>query len=313
MTDAPLVSIITPYLNSEKFMEETVESVIAQTYENWELLLVDDGSSDGSPAIALQYAKRYPGKVRYLEHGQRRNLGQSASRNLGIRHARGSYVAFLDADDVYLPQKLERQVAILEAHPEAGMVYGASYYWYSWSGNPRQSRWDRKAPLGVRPEALYSPPTLLAKYLRHGGVVPCICGLMLRRQVAEDIGGFEDVIHRMYEDQVLLAKICLAVPVYVESGCWDKYRQHIDSTSQQAISARQYHPSEPNQSRLAYLLWLENYISARNIQYPALWEALHDAMWPYRHPRLYELTSPIRWLTHKMQRVTRRIRRLTGK
>ena len=107
MKNKPLVSCITIFFNAEKFFEEAIESVFVQTYKNWELLLVDDGSTDGSTTIARNYAEHYPEKVCYLEHEGHQNRGMSASRNLGIRHAKGDYVALLDADDIWLPQKLE--------------------------------------------------------------------------------------------------------------------------------------------------------------------------------------------------------------
>src|SRR5215207_11709928 len=110
MTSKLLVSSVMIFLNAEKFIEEAIESVFAQTYDNSELLLVDDGSTDDSTQIALRYAERDPEKVRYLEHPGHRNRGMSASRNLGVSHAEGEYVAFLDADDVWLPYKLQRQV-----------------------------------------------------------------------------------------------------------------------------------------------------------------------------------------------------------
>jgi glycosyltransferase involved in cell wall biosynthesis len=127
----PLVSGIIIFLNAERFIQEAIESVFAQAYAAWELLLVDDGSTDGSTAIARRYAAQHPGRVRYLEHPGHRNHGISASRNLGIRNAKGAYIALLDADDVWLPYKLERQVAILDSQPEASMVYGSTQYWYS--------------------------------------------------------------------------------------------------------------------------------------------------------------------------------------
>src|SRR5678816_2796983 len=95
-----------------------------RTYSDWELLLVDDGSIDRSTAIAKEYRDRYPEQVRYFEHASHSNRGKSTSRNLGLEKATGRYIAFLDADDVFLPQKLERQVALLKANPDAGMVYG---------------------------------------------------------------------------------------------------------------------------------------------------------------------------------------------
>src|SRR5918994_2063107 len=105
MSGKSLVSCIVIFLDEERFIEEAIKSVFAQTYENWELLLVDDGSTDGSTQIALRYAERHPGKVRYLEHPGHQNRGMSASRNLGISQAKGEYVALLDADDVWLPHK----------------------------------------------------------------------------------------------------------------------------------------------------------------------------------------------------------------
>src|SRR5690349_15096946 len=136
MTTEPLVSIITPFLNTEKFFEECIESVLQQTYRNWELLLVDDGSSDRSTEIALAYAAKYPGKILYREHENHQNRGASASRNVGIQTSTGAYIAFLDSDDIYLPHKLQDQVALLNGQPTAGMLYAGTEYWYSWSNLP---------------------------------------------------------------------------------------------------------------------------------------------------------------------------------
>src|SRR4051794_9610371 len=116
MNRRPQVSAIIIFLNAERFIAEAIESVFAQTYDDWELLLVDDGSTDAGTTIARQCAERYPGRVRYLEHEGHRNRDMPATRNLGIRNAHGPYIAFLDADDVWLPHKLEQQVAILESH-----------------------------------------------------------------------------------------------------------------------------------------------------------------------------------------------------
>src|SRR5689334_21837766 len=124
MNEQSLVSIIIPFLNAERFIEDAIESVRAQSYDAWELLLVDDGSTDSSTRLAQRYAQQHPQKVRYLQHDRHQNRGLSASRNLGISEARGEFIAFLDADDVWLPHKLARQRAILDSQPEAAMVYG---------------------------------------------------------------------------------------------------------------------------------------------------------------------------------------------
>ena len=84
MKNKPLVTVITIFLNAERFIEEAIESVLAQSYAEWELLLVDDGSTDASTEIALRYAEQYPQKVRYFQHTEHENHGISASQNLGI-------------------------------------------------------------------------------------------------------------------------------------------------------------------------------------------------------------------------------------
>ena len=109
----PLVSVIMPFLNAAPFLEEAIESVRAQTYANWELLLCDDGSTDGSSEIARRYASLDPSRIRHLTHDDGATHGASAARNLGLRRVRGELVALLDGDDVWLPHKLEEQVAIM--------------------------------------------------------------------------------------------------------------------------------------------------------------------------------------------------------
>src|SRR5215208_465500 len=107
-TKSPRVSAIVIFLNAGPFFEEAIESILVQDYDDWELLLVDDGSTDGSTEIARRYADGDPSRIRYLTHPGGENRGMSASRNLGVRQARGEYVAFLDADDTWLQGKLTR-------------------------------------------------------------------------------------------------------------------------------------------------------------------------------------------------------------
>ena len=104
---APLISCIVPVYNGERFLSQTLDSVLGQTYRPLEVLLSDDGSTDGTPQIAARYSKR----IRYLTHA---NTGPGAARNRGLRLARGDFVALLDADDLWHPEKLERQMAQFE-------------------------------------------------------------------------------------------------------------------------------------------------------------------------------------------------------
>ena len=195
------------FWEAETFLDEAIRSVFAQTYDAWELLLVDDGSTDTSTETAKRYARQYPARVRYLQHEGHENRGMSASRNLGIRCAQGEYVAFLDADDVWLPPKLEQQVAILEANPDAEMVYGRTEIWYSWTGKPQDSRRDRMLPLGVPADTLVHPPTLFLLLLRNKVQTPTTCNAIMRRRLFDKVGGFEESFRGMYEDQALFAKV----------------------------------------------------------------------------------------------------------
>jgi glycosyltransferase involved in cell wall biosynthesis len=270
MSNRPLVSVVIPFYNTTpQLMQEAIASVLTQSFGDWEILLVDDGSIGESAEVGREHAARYPQKVRYLEHENHRNLGLSASRNLAIRHAEGEYIAFLDADDVWLPQKLEQQVALLNAHPEAAMLYGNSLYWYSWTGRPEDVGRDFMPRLGVQSDTLVRPPRLLPLYLQGGAAVPCPCSVLVRHRTIEEVGGFEEAFTTLYEDQVFYAKIALAAPVFVAAACWDRYRQHSASMCATAEEA-----GKSRSSRLTFLNWLATYLSERGIEDAAVWQAL---------------------------------------
>lgn len=283
MIKKPLVSGVIIFLNGANFLQEAIESVLAQTYDHWELLLVDDGSTDQSTEIALRYAAQHPGKIRYLEHNGHRNLGKSSSRNLGLRHAKGEYIAFLDHDDIWLPNKLEDQVNILESRPEAGMMYGRTRYWHSWTGRPEDRKRDGFTTLGIQPNTLVVPPHLVTLFLRDERTLASTCSLLVRREIVERIGGFEETFRDQYEDVVFLAKIYLESPVFVSGGCWDCYRQHPDNSCSIAIRTGQWHPKRPNPSREMFLEWLEQYISKKGSTDAKLLETLMTALRSCRH------------------------------
>ena len=281
-----LVSSIIIFLNAERFIEEAIESIFAQSYPKWELLLVDDGSTDRSRDIALNYARKYPGKVSYLEHPNHQNRGMSAARNLGLKHAQGEYIAFLDADDVWLPEKLEQQVAIMDEHPEAGMVYGKIFWWYGWTGKPEDLRLDFLRNILLVPNKLYYPPQLCTLFLEDKIRPPGMgCNPLIRKELFTRIGYYEEGFRGMYEDIVMFSKIVLNAPVYVSDRYWAKYRQHADSCS--SIN----HDFSKNidkicSSRLKYLNWLQRYIDRQNIKHVRISIAILKELWFYRYPSL---------------------------
>ena len=121
-----MVSIITPVYNAENYIIQTVESVAAQTYRDWELLLVDDCSSDRSVERISEYIRQHPAlRIRLLR--QKENAGAAAARNRGVKEAEGRFIAFLDADDLWFPEKLERQMRFMEENA-AGFSFTAYHF-----------------------------------------------------------------------------------------------------------------------------------------------------------------------------------------
>mgnify|MGYP003289439120 FL=1 len=118
-----MISIVTPVYNAAAFIRQTMEMVQAQTYTDWELILVDDGSKDNSCEVIEAYLKEKPDeRIRLIKKGK--NEGAALSRNRGIKEAKGRYIAFLDADDVWLCHKLQRQMEFMKEE-EAGFVFSA--------------------------------------------------------------------------------------------------------------------------------------------------------------------------------------------
>ena len=292
----PLVSAVIVFFNEERFIDEAVQSVLSQRYPHWELLLVDDGSSDSGTQIALAYADRFPHQVRYLCHAGRQNRGISASRNLGMQNARGVYLSYLDGDDALFPQAFAEQVDILEARPDVAMVYGPIQWWSSWTGDVEDLGRDCIEELGVPPEGLIAPPRLLPLFLRDKAAVPS--GIMVRRVIAMQTGGFEDEFRGEYEDQVFCAKVALKFPIFAAGRCWYRYRQHPDSMVASALRS-----GETDASRQHFLDWLSSYLAAQGHTSRSLWRALRLERLRFTHPTLF----------HLMRRYERRLDQIAGR
>jgi len=114
--DKPLVSIVTPSYNSTKFIPATIESVLSQTYQNWEMLIVDDCSKDESRKVIREYSEK-DDRIKLIELTE--NSGAAVARNTAIKAAKGKYIAFLDSDDLWVPTKLEKQIEFMEINDYA--------------------------------------------------------------------------------------------------------------------------------------------------------------------------------------------------
>jgi glycosyltransferase involved in cell wall biosynthesis len=169
---SPRVSVVIPLYNCEQHIGETIESVLAQTFRDYEIIVIDDGSTDGSAGIV----RRFGSAVRYVYQP---NTGVAAVTNRGVLLSQGELIAFLDNDDVWLPAKLERQVAFLDQHPACGFV-NCDMQYVSESG-VRMDRYLKGMNLGEAYVRLF----------QNGYVIMC-SAVMVRRSVYDQAGGFDE-------------------------------------------------------------------------------------------------------------------------
>lgn len=266
-----LVSVIVPFFNREKFLAETIESVLAQTYRNWELILIDDGSTDESARIARNFVEKYPHKIFLCAHENGKNRGASSSRNLGIKNAKGDFLTFLDSDDVFLPGALETEISAFLENPAADVVCGTLRYWFSWTTKRDEKERDFTVNLGLPTEKLYAPPQLLIHNLRAGGRKPGIGCVMLKKQLARQFSLFEDDFAYVSEDQIFWAKVSLHAKIYVLRDCLAKYRQHPHSSSSLLMR-----DGNTRANWEKFSIWLENYLNENQIENRELRRALKD-------------------------------------
>jgi glycosyltransferase involved in cell wall biosynthesis len=286
----PLVSVITPFFNGEVYLTETIESVIRQEHTNWELILIDDGSSDSSTTIAKMYADKYPGNIFYLEHEKHINKGPSASRNLGIAKSRGELLAFLDSDDYWLPEKLKKQVAIFRQYPDATALCEATKFWNTWS-DPQKI--DMVIQVAKEVDKLYYAPTLTSLVYPLGkGSGFCTCGLIIKKKLLDEIGGFDESFtgkNQLYEDQVLFVKLYLHANVYISSLCNNYYRQRPES-----LMHSLYAEGYSLHGKLFFLNWLKAYLEQNKITDKGILRLLKKAYTPYRYPVLYKISFKVK-------------------
>lgn len=203
----PRVSIIVPCFNAAKFVGQALDSARGQTCAEIEIIAVDDGSTDGTRAVLEAHAAR-DGRVRVIAQP---NRGESAARNAGLRHAAAEYICFLDADDVLLPDKVERQAAFLDRTPECDLVY--SDYLMA----------DAALNLWGYVRTRIPDSEIIAHYARRnwfGVMAP-----LLRRSAAERVGEFDEALTRAadWDFWIRCARVCRFE--YLE-GAVAVYRHH---------------------------------------------------------------------------------------
>jgi len=175
------VSVIIPVYNAEKYIAATVQSVLSQTYKNFEIIIVDDGTPDNSVKVCQQFNDS---RIKIIHQ---RNRGLPGARNTGIRHAQGDYLAFLDADDIWLPEKLEKHVEHLNNSPTVGISFCYSAF-INEQGN--------STGICQKPRKLYD---ITPSYVLCRNPVGNGSAAVIRREVFEDIK-FQDNLYGTVED-----------------------------------------------------------------------------------------------------------------
>ena len=187
----PTVSVIIPTYNHARLLEKALASVFAQTFKEYEVIVVNDGSTDDTAQVVAKFGTR----VKYIEQA---NRGVSSARNRGIRESRGRYIAFLDPDDTWFPDKLEKQITLLEARTELGFVY-ASARAVDEDGNF----------LGNKPDRVHS--NTLEELLRRN-FIPTLT-VVVRREFLEGVGYFDEELSGP-EDYHLWLRLATRHPFY---------------------------------------------------------------------------------------------------
>jgi glycosyltransferase involved in cell wall biosynthesis len=206
------VSVVIPSYNSIVFLPEVVESVLAQTFTNFELLIIDDGSSDGTS----EWARTIPDpRVKLI---RQENQGVSVARNTGIAYSQGNYIAFLDADDVWKPTKLEQQVKVLDTNQEIGLVHTFVTY--------TNEQGDRLFDAG----RYHKPGNVWKEMLAREDLIFCGSTPMVRRQCFETCGVFDSAL-KGCEDWECWTRIAAQYSFMVLEEPLVSYRQHLNNAT----------------------------------------------------------------------------------
>lgn len=221
----PKVSVIIPTHNREKYIERAVKSVLRQTYKDYELIVVDDGSTDKTKKIVKKYVKRHPKKVRYIYQD---NRGPSAARNTGIRNAQGKYITFLDSDDEYLPKMLKRQISFIKKRPKCRFLYT----WYYDTDKKGKIKRKRTTKRFRTKEALREGLFFRKLTIRTSTV-------MIQKKVFKKTGLFNEN-YWYSQDWDMWLRIAKYHRGYCIRKPLAKYRQHDNNRSSRGI--KRYHP-----------------------------------------------------------------------
>lgn len=209
-----LVSIVTPSYNTSKYISETIESVLAQTYTNWEMIIVDDCSTDNTDDVIKPYLSDT--RIKYFKNPK--NSGAAVSRNYALSEAKGKWIAFLDSDDIWVSDKLEKQIAFMKENK----------YHFSYTNYEEMN--EQSVPLGVS----VTGPKKITKY---GMYNYCWMGCLTVMYDAEYVGLIQIADIKKNNDYAMWLKVCKKTTCYLLNETMGKYRKRTGSISNHSYQA----------------------------------------------------------------------------
>ena len=303
----PLVSVVIPAYNAEQYIGETLASVRSQTYSALEIIVIDDGSTDGTGRVVAEHAAEDP-RIRLLRQS---NAGVAAARNLGWHSATADLIAFVDADDLWAPTKIQKQVEVMQ---EGGEQMGLVYTWFVIIDERSRIRWLVKG-LMIHGEVLAQ--SFLGNFVGHGS------SPLIRRSALTDTGGFDSALRSAgahgCEDLLLYYRIARTyhfglVPEYltgyrVVSGRMssDRHRM-LRSFELVADEMKSYYPEfkhSIDEGLFRYVVFLIGEATA-DANFPQAWSLYWN--WIRRHPRdTFRILPAVVWpkLSWRLERLAR--------
>jgi glycosyltransferase involved in cell wall biosynthesis len=240
----PKVSVLMPVWNAERYLAGAIESILTQTFANFELLIIDDGSTDRTPIVIRDY---HDHRIRRIEN--EKNIGITKSLNLGLEQVRGEYVARMDADDISSPQRLARQVECLDANPQVALV------------TSRTSKVDAR---GARLDVIQTPveSEVLRRRLRIGN---CIAhgSVMMRTDALRSIGGYDESMERA-QDYDLWLRLSERHDLMSLPETLYAWREHDDSVAGRGLEEQQRFAERAR--RAARTRWATKLVSEVNAE-----------------------------------------------
>ncbi|MFO1257175.1 MAG: glycosyltransferase [Gammaproteobacteria bacterium] len=209
-----LISIIMPCYNAQKTLPETLNSIPRQSYSNWELIAIDDGSKDKTLKLLNDFRDRYPKQVKIISHP---NQGQVKSKNRGLEIAQGSFIAFMDADDLWHPQKLNSQLTYMLEHAEIGLCYTNGEYIDEAS--------NHTGPIGINPRL---SGQCLHEFLMGNAIVAS--SVMIKKEIISQVGYFDESLTAC-ENWELWTRISSISEIGVIDESLVYYRRHSHNMS----------------------------------------------------------------------------------